>query len=82
MSIFSETLPSFELDGERLEPFDISTSRGLEISNVPDSHYGTLESPVVLTPTANANVYKVFEDGHIYIIRDGEKYTLTGTEVE
>lgn len=36
----------------------------------------------MLTPTANANVYKVFEDGHIYIIRDGEKYTLTGTEVE
>ncbi len=72
----------FELDGESLEPFDISTSRGLEISYSADSHYGTLESPVVLTPTANANVYKVFEDGHIYIIRDGEKYTLTGTEVE
>ena len=29
----------------------------------------------------NTGVYKVFEDGHIIIIRDGERFDLTGKKL-
>ena len=29
-----------------------------------------------------ATVQKVYEDGHLYILREGEKFTVSGTKVE
>ena len=43
-----------------------------------DSHHGTLTDPVKLMPMAEDKVYKIFESGHIIIIRGGERYDLTG----
>lgn len=43
-----------------------------------DAHYGSLTSPVVLTPTDELQTTKIFENGHIIIIRGGERYDPTG----
>ena len=52
-------------------------------SYIPDSHLGSLEHPVVLTPMANANAgaYKLIENDHVVIIRNGEKYDVTGKKL-
>ena len=73
----------FEMDGRRLEPFDISTSRYIEISNIPDSHHGSLRAPVVLTTQGSIlNTYKIIEDNHVIIIRNGERYDITGKKLQ
>ena len=54
--------------------------------NNPDSHYGSIESPVLLIPSANGQsgadgsgeVYKILDNGHVVIIRNGERYDVTG----
>jgi len=75
----------FEMDGEALLPFDISTSRDIEISNKADSHHGSLKAPVILRPQSSddsqPSVYKVIEDEHVVIIRQGEKYDVTGVKL-
>ncbi len=75
----------FEMDGEALLPFDISTSRDIEISNKADSHHGSLKAPVILRPQSpddsQPSVYKVIEDEHVVIIRQGEKYDVTGVKL-
>ena len=65
---------------------DRSTEGRKEIVNNPDAHYGTLESPVLLTPSLNGqsgadaavDVYKLLDNGHVVIIRNGERYDVTG----
>ena len=71
----------FECDGERLEPVDILTSRSLEISNVADTHHGSLKAPIVLRKDENA-VYKILENDHVFILRNGERYDVTGKRVQ
>ena len=57
------------------------------IHYVPDSHLGSLESPVILTPflseegRGEASPYKLLEDDHVVIIRNGEKYDVTGKKL-
>ena len=69
-------------EGLLLQSVDLSTSRHLDISYSADAHYGTLESPVLLTPADNDNVYKIIEDEHVVIIRDGKRYDITGQKME
>jgi hypothetical protein len=40
--------------------------------------YGTEEN---LDDTTNPSVQKVFENGHIVIIKDGKRYTVTGQQL-
>ena len=47
------------------------------VNYVPDAHLGSLKAPVKLTP-AGLNTYKVIENNHIIIIRNNEKYDVTG----
>ena len=61
---------------------DRSTKGRKEIVNNIDSHIGSLESPVVLTPADNDNVYKIIENEHVVIIRDGKRYDITGQKME
>ena len=68
----------FEMDGERLEPFEFSTSRLLEISNVANAHYGMIKAPILLKPVEETGIYKIIEDQHVVIIRNNEKYDVTG----
>jgi hypothetical protein len=67
----------FEMDGERL------AVSGEQISYKADSHYGTIKAPVKLVPvTGNPSTvtapYKIIEDDHVVIIRNNEKYDVTG----
>ena len=71
----------FELDGQRLEPVDISMSRRLEISYSANAHHGSLKAPVILQPAGETTVYKVIENNHVVIIRNNEKYDVTGKKL-
>ena len=77
-----EKLTFSTAEGLLLRSVDISTSRYLDISYSADAHYGTLESPVLLTPADNDNVYKIIENEHVVIIRDGKRYDITGQKME
>ena len=71
----------FEMNGETLMPFDISTSRNIEISNQADAHHGSLKAPVVLRPIDADRPYKIIENDHVIIIRNGERYDVTGKKL-
>ena len=63
------------------------------VNYVPDSHLGSLKAPVILVPvtdnpspvTGNPSPvtapYKLLEDDHVVIIRNGEKYDVTGKKL-
>ena len=66
----------FESDGEVLMPADGA------IQYAADAHAGSLTAPIVLTPTGETGVYKLFENNHIVIIRNNEKYDVTGKKLQ
>jgi hypothetical protein len=51
------------------------------IEYVPDSHHGTLRAPVLLTPTTDNRPYKIIEDDRVVIIRNDERYDVTGKKM-
>ena len=71
----------FEMNGQPLMPVDISTNRYFDISNVADSHHGSLRAPVLLTPVDADRPYKIIEDDRVVIIRNGERYDVTGKKL-
>ena len=66
----------FEMDGQTLVPENGT------INYLSDSHAGSLEAPITLRPTDEIGVYKVFENNHVIIIRNNEKYDVTGKKME
>ena len=64
-------------DGTTLTP---DGRDGEELTYLPDSHHGTIKAPVRLTP-AEVNTYKTIENNCIIIIRDNEKYDVTGKKL-
>ncbi len=64
-------------DGEPLTMYDAQCT----MNYVADSHYGSLEEPVILLPEDPSRVYKVIEDNHVVIIRNNEKYDVTGKKL-
>lgn len=54
------------------------------VNYVPNSHLGTLSAPVVLMPAEadDNHTYKIIEDDHVLIIRNGERYDVTGKKLE
>jgi len=46
-----------------------------------DSHHGSLKAPILLQPAGKTGVYKIIENEHVVIIRNGEKYSVTGTKL-
>ena len=71
----------FELNGETLIPVGTSGSRDSEISYSPNAHAGSLKAPVILQPTDD-RPYKILENQHVVIIRNNEKYDVTGKKME
>ena len=51
------------------------------ISYVTDAHHGSLKAPVILQPTDN-RPYKIIENNHVVIIKNGDKYDVTGKKME
>ena len=65
----------FEIDGQTLTP------EGGVITYSADAHHGSLKAPVVLKPTDD-RPYKIIEDQHVVIIRNNEKYDVTGKKLQ
>jgi hypothetical protein len=61
----------FEMDGETYVPVCGT------INYSADTHHGTMKAPVLLVPVDN-RPYKVIENNHVVIIRNNEKYDVTG----
>jgi len=62
----------FEINGEPLAPVSGS------IDYSANSHHGSLQSPIVLKKADEVGVYKIIENDHVIIIRNGERYDMTG----
>ena len=66
----------FELNGETYIPVSGP------ISYSADSHLGSLKDPVLLmTNDELPTTYKILEDDHVVIIRNGERYDVTGKKL-
>lgn len=50
------------------------------INYIPDAHHGSLKAPVILKPGDN-RPYKIIENDHVIIIRNGERYDITGKKL-
>ena len=66
----------FELDGQSLTPEEGT------IRYTANAHAGSLKAPVMLRPTDGTGVYKRIENDHVVIIRNNEKYDVTGKKME
>ena len=52
----------------------------MPIRYAADNHFGSTEKPIVLTPT-DSRPYKTIENNHVVIIRNNEKYDITGKKL-
>ena len=52
------------------------------IPYVVNSHHGSLKNPVVLKPCSSERPYKVIENNQVIIIRNGERYDVTGKKMK
>jgi hypothetical protein len=58
-----------------------------QMVNVPDSHHGSLRAPITLRPMREEPEeglllpYKIVEDDRVVIIRNGERYDVTGKKL-
>jgi hypothetical protein len=50
------------------------------ISYASDAHAGSLNAPIILNPT-DYRPYKIIENNHVIIIRNNEKYDITGKKL-
>ena len=66
-------------DGQTLVP--VRDNRISAIRYQADAHAGTLKVPVLLHPAEDSCAYKVIENGHVIIIRNGERYDVTGVKL-
>ena len=64
----------FEMDGEMLIPENGS------INYSADSHRGSVKAPIMLKLT-DERPYKIIENNHVFIIRNNEKYDVTGKKL-
>ena len=62
----------FEIDGESLVP------ESGTINYTADAHHGSLQAPIILKQAEEVGVYKLIENDHVVIIRNNEKYDVTG----
>ena len=72
----------------RVKSFARSSVRGTVVEHPgeglfyePDSHFGSLESPIMLMPTDDNRPYKIIDNNHVIIIRNNEKYDVTGKKL-
>ncbi len=65
----------FECNGETLLPVSGA------ILYQADAHHGTVKAPIVLKKADETGVYKLIENDHVVIIRNNEKYSITGTKL-
>ena len=71
----------FEMDGQWLNVQINDQMVNGQMVNIPDSHHGTLRAPVLLAPATDDRPYKIIDNDHVIIIRDGERYDVTGVKL-
>ena len=69
----------FEMNGQSLTPMTYDQSP-ITIGYSADSHHGSLLAPIVLKKDDN-RPYKIIENQHVIIIRNNEKYDVTGKKL-
>ena len=75
------TLRFTTADGILLTPFPSGEGRGEAITYTPDAHHGSLKAPIILKPGETSRPYKILENNHIVIIKNNEKYDVTGKKL-
>ena len=65
----------------KTEPLSLVGRAGEGLFYAPDSHWGSLEEPLILTPANKGNAYKIIENNNVLIIRNNEKYDVTGKKL-
>ena len=58
----------------------INDERPTTIRYSANSHHGSLKAPIVLRP-GDSRPYKIIENNHVIIIRNNEKYDITGKKL-
>ena len=71
----------FEMDGQWLNVQINDQIVNDQIVNVPDAHHGSLRAPVLLEPVEDDRPYKIIENDQVIIIRNNEKYDVTGKKL-
>ena len=68
-------------DGISLQTINPSSNAPAQfIHYQSNSHHGSLKAPIILTPDDN-RPYKIIENDHVVIIRNNEKYDVTGKKL-
>ena len=58
---------------------ELSVPGQLPVVYSADTHHGSLKAPIVLsTDEQQSKTYKIIENGHLFIIRNNERYDVTG----
>ena len=73
----------FEMNGQPLTIVNekMGNCENEKINYVPDSHHGSMKAPIVLRPSDDNRPYKIIDNGHVIIIRAGDRYDVTGQKL-
>ena len=80
ITIQSDKAGELRFELEDGTPLSLEGRAGEGLLYEADSHHGSLKAPIVLKPTDN-RPYKVLENQNVIIIRNGERYDITGKKL-
>ena len=81
-ALYFLTIQSDKVGELRFETEDGTTlASPMPIRYEADAHHGSLQTPVILKPGENTLPYKILENDHVVIIRNNEKYDVTGKKL-
>ena len=81
LTIQSDKVGELRFKLEDGTPLSLEGRAGEGLLYYPDSHWGSLEEPLILTPANKVNAYKIIENNNVLIIRNNEKYDVTGKKL-
>ncbi len=77
----SSDMEGAELRFEAEDGTPLTANSQWPIAYIPDSHHGTLKAPIILKP-GDDRPYKIIENEQVVIIRNNEKYDVTGKKIK
>ena len=85
ITIQSDAVGELRFETEDGTPLTIVNNSQLDnqssiVNYVPDAHHGSLKAPIILKP-GDDRPYKIIENNHVIIIRNNEKYDVTGKKL-
>ena len=76
----NETLYFLTVSSDFADELRFETEDGTPL-RAEDAHHGSLKAPIILKPGETSRPYKIIEDQHVVIIRNNEKYDITGKKL-